>query len=160
MDRRQCLEFSCTDWQGWVIATKLYIKAVVWICAARYFDVMERIRHIARVVILALILAIGSNGVAIASSSIEHQESCVDAAQGDAFHVTPDDGHDHEINMSSHNVPEHDHDTCMSHAGPALFPETNRPQYLPVSLLDRLHMQDHSVNVVVRAESLHRPPNT
>ena len=123
---------------------------------------MVLIRHMMEVIVLSLILAIGGSSMAVASGGIDQQEHCADAFDAESHDATAGVAHNHEMDGSSHKVSEHDHDhdSCVSHTCPVLFPNPGNSQDLVGFLLATLTMQDHALHVVARAESLHRPPNT
>ena len=125
-----------------------------------YVDPMKLMRRTFKVMVLALIFAIGGNGVAMALEGVDAQENCVHAIETDLREATAGIAHTHEMDGSHHTFSQHDHDTCMLHACPAMFSEHENTVNLAGTLLATMTMQDHTLHVVARAESLHRPPNT
>ena len=121
---------------------------------------MMTLRGIFQIFVMALIFAVGANGVAMASSDVINQEHCVHAVS-DADQIA----HDHDNHAANHEnsndaVPEHDHETCMIHGCSAVAYDAHGPVEMPVFLSAVLTATEHEFMVLERSETLLRPPNT
>lgn len=104
--------------------------------------------------------SIGINGIAAAASGVAHEIHCADRLDG-ADNLGADHGQKlHHIEDLATSDAEHDHESCMLHACPALFPEADKHEAEPHQLLTKLLFVDPPLQVFERVESLHRPPNT
>ena len=111
--------------------------------------------------ITALVLSLGTSGIAAAAGGVAHETHCAERL---------DQVHDHHGVAQEKNLKSldratpasavHDHETCMIHACPALFPEAVNYQVEPYFLFAKLQFIDAPMQLIERVESLHRPPNT
>ncbi|MDF1671629.1 MAG: hypothetical protein P1U83_18695 [Roseovarius sp.] len=110
--------------------------------------------------IFVVALSFGLNGIATAAGGVAHEIHCADRPDVAHDH-SADHGHElyHSEYLATSDV-EHDHETCMFHACPALFPDADKNEAAPHQLLTRLHFVDPTLQKLERVESLHRPPNT
>lgn len=104
--------------------------------------------------VLVLVLTLGTNGIAIAASGVAHEINCAD--RHGVAHEETLQSPDHVASMAA----EHDHESCMFHACPALFADAGNYQVEPHLLYTKLLFVDPPLRVIERVESLLRPPNT
>lgn len=110
--------------------------------------------------LVVLVLSLGTNTIAATAAGVAHEINCAD--RHDRTH-----GHDvahEEFVQSSDNMmvmdADHDHETCMNHACPALFTNIGNYQVDPQLIYSKLLYFDPPLRVIERVESLHRPPST
>lgn len=136
-----------------------------------YLAHMHTLRHLTTCLAIALIFALSTNGMALAASNVAHQTHCIDAF-GETADVTMLDetlehnheqvDHSHEIQglAAKHTVPDHNHETCMMHACPALSIEAAKLRVLAEILLMKMSWHEESVLVLELSDGLKRPPKT
>lgn len=145
------------------------VKPVVVGELSSYFLPMHALRHMFTCLSLALICALGTNGIAFAASNVAHQTHCNDAvvdtanvtAVGETLgHNHEQVGHAHENQglVAQHTMPDHDHETCMMHACPALSVEAQKLRCLAGVLLVKVSWPEESILVLEFADGLKRPP--
>ena len=110
--------------------------------------------------LVVLVLSLGTNTIAATAAGVAHEINCAD--RHDRTH-----GHDvahEEFVQSSDNMmvmdADHDQETCMNHACPALFINIGNYQVDPQLIYSKLLYFDPPLRVIERVESLHRPPST
>ena len=118
---------------------------------------------IARIFVMSLfaviILSLGTNGIAAESSGVSHEIHCANSHEL----THGDHGVEHNRNLeSSDNVTseavQHDHETCMFHACPAMVAKEIDCSAESHLLFVRLQYLDPKLKPNERAENLLRPP--
>lgn len=120
---------------------------------------------VARIFVMSLftvlILSLGANGIVAAASGVSHEIHCADHhEQTYDHHSVAHAGNLESPNSMTSKTVQHDHETCMFHACPAMFAEDLDYKAEPYLLFTKLQYVDPLIQVVERTESLHRPPNT
>ena len=131
-----------------------------------YPKAMSWLRYMMSCLAGAVIVALVLGNVAMAANAVGHNAHCVDAIDDTvgetASYETHDHAHDHSNDqaalMDLHAASDHDHETCMMHACPALSPEPVNLTRLSGVFLARLIWPDRALLAPVRAEGLKRPP--
>ena len=130
---------------------------------------MDVLRHLLACLTLALIFALSTNGFALAANDVAHQTHCIDAfgeigqdpvvdqAHGRG-HMPTD--HEHEGLAAKHTMPDHDHETCLMHACPALSIEAAKLLVLADVLLMKVSWSEQPLHALERPDGLKRPPKT
>ncbi len=125
---------------------------------------MLNLRGLFQTFLLALIVALASNGVVMASSGVMHQEHCVQASADEAqtAHNSAHSAVDHANHdaATGDTALDHDHETCMTHACSAVAYDAHGSVAIPMSLSAATASIAHELVALERAESLLRPPNT
>lgn len=122
---------------------------------------MLNLRGIFQTLLLALIVALASNGVVMASSGVKHQDNCVEAS-ADGVHTAHNSVHS-AVDYANHDAAtgdtasDHDHETCMTHACSAVAYDAHGSVAIPMAVTALIA---HELVALERAESLLRPPNT
>lgn len=123
---------------------------------------MQVTRHIFSCLVIAIIVAFSTNGVAMAANGIGHQTHCVEVlgeTSQDARSM-----HAHERNrdgmVTQHATPGHDHDTCMIHACLALTVSTSTLGQVTDTFLAMLSWPEQPLLAPRLAEDLKRPPKS
>lgn len=120
------------------------------------------LRQVVGLLMTALVIVTGAHGIAMASNEIEHQKHCVHAISEEMDNVAANDGHvhDHADISTRHSVPDHDHETCMIHACPALSPESSVAHERHGVLLTTLVWPENSLIAPAHTDDLQRPPRS
>ena len=123
---------------------------------------MQLMRHLLFCLVIAIVFAVGINGVASAANGLEHQTHCIDALDQKAELSKADhaDGHHHDDLTNSHATPGHDHETCMMHACPALSVKPVKCGEVADTILAKLSWPERSMLLFERADELKRPPKS
>ena len=137
-------------------------KVFVFRFVRRYLCGMHLMRHLLTCLVIATVLAVGTNDVASAANGLEHQTHCVDAFDDKAEYSKADhaDGHHHDDLTNPHTTPGHDHETCMMHACPALSVKAVKFGEVADIMLAKLSWPEHSMHLFERADGLKRPPKS
>lgn len=123
---------------------------------------MQLTRHVLSCLVIAMIVALGTNGMAMAANDVQHQAHCVIASgetsqDARSYH---DHEHDHDDMVAQHTASDHDHDTCMIHACPVLSVDTIKLGELSDSFPDKLSWPEHPLLAPALADGLYRPPKS
>lgn len=110
--------------------------------------------------IFVVALSFGLNGIASAAGGIGHELNCTDHIDGSHKHSEVHGQKPHQSVDLAGSDSEHDHESCMFHACPALSPGADIHEAVPHQLLTKILFIDPRLQVFERVESLHRPPNT
>jgi len=123
---------------------------------------MATINRLIRLLITALVITTGANNVAMASNEIEHQKHCAHAIVDTVQDMAANDGHahDHADIAKRHAMPDHDHETCLIHACPALSPELSVADERHGVLLTTLVWPETTLIGPARTDDLQRPPKS
>jgi hypothetical protein len=118
------------------------------------------LRVIFQTFLLALIVAIAANGVAMASNSVMNQDHCVHSASDAADSATMAMDHANHPATNGDMSPDHDHETCMMHACSAVAYEAHGAFAISVLPSAAIAVNEHPLVALERADSPLRPPNT
>lgn len=123
---------------------------------------MAMMRQMVVLLMTALVIMTGANGIAMASNEIEHQKHCAQAIGDTVQNMAANDGHahDHADIATRHAMPGHDHETCMIHACPALSPEMSVADKRHGVLLTTLVWPETSLIGPAHTDDLQRPPKS
>ncbi len=125
----------------------------------RYLEEMMKLHCIFRIFLLALIFAVGANGIVMASNDVMHKENCIHTDAGDTLTDHPVHGHSDHHDTADNAAPGHDHETCMMHACSAITFEALAAGEIPASLSAVLTTSEHELAPLGLAENFLRPPN-
>lgn len=129
---------------------------------------MKRVCHVLCSLLIVVMTAVSTTGVAVAATVVEHQANCLTAISEQASdttlvhthdHVHADE-HDHANQVAGHSVPGHDHDTCMMHSCPALSSGALELSDATDCLLLTIVWPDKPWHALDLANGLKRPPKT
>jgi hypothetical protein len=123
---------------------------------------MAMMRQMVVLLMTALVIMTGANGIAMASNEIEHQKHCAKAIGVSVQDMATNDGHahDHADIATRHAMPEHDHETCMIHACQALSPEMSVDEEPHGVLVTTLVWPETTLIGPTRTDDLQRPPKS
>ena len=125
---------------------------------------MHLMRYLLSCLVISLIVAISSGGVAMAANDLGHQTHCMTAVDETSHDTnakhTHNHAHDHDGLVTQHAAPEHDHETCMMHACPALFADATFLAEAADTLLAKLSWPEQPLLALERADGLKRPPKS
>lgn len=123
---------------------------------------MAMMRQMVVLLMTALVIMTGANGIAMASNEIEHQKHCAPAIGDTVQNMAANDGHahDHPDIATRHAMPGHDHETCMIHACPALSPEMSVADEPHGVLVTTLVWPETTLIGPARTDDLQRPPKS
>ncbi len=119
-------------------------------------------RQMVGLLMTALVIMTGANGIAMASNEIEHQKHSVHAISDTMQDMAVNDGqvHDHGDIPAGHSMPDHDHETCMIHACSALSTEMSVADEPHGVLLTTLVWPENSLIGPAHTDDLQRPPRS
>ena len=121
---------------------------------------MMNVRVTFQTFLLALIVAIAANGVAMASNVVMHQDNCAHAASDSPYAAPMVMDHASQPAASGETAPDHDHETCMMHACSAVAYEASEAVVISVLLSAAIVSKEQELVALNRANGLLRPPNT
>lgn len=123
---------------------------------------MHLTRHVLSCLVIAIIVALGTNGMAMAANDVQHQAHCVNASGETSQDAGSDRDHEHDHDgmVAEHTASDHDHDTCMIHACPALSVDTIKLVELLDTFSDKLSWPEHPLLALALADGLYRPPKS
>ncbi len=121
---------------------------------------MHLLRHLLSCLSVALIIALSTNGIAMAANDFGHQAHCVDAYVGSSHATDAHQSHDHNGLAAQHAAPDHDHETCMMHACPALSTEAVKLGELADTILTKLVWPERPLQALEHPDGLKRPPKS
>ena len=123
---------------------------------------MHLVRYMFFCIVVAVVFAVGMNGVAMAANDVGHQAHCIDTFGENSPEVAANHGHEHTLDHSKvvaqHTAPDHDHDTCVIHPCPALSAGSIKLGKLEGTFLNKLSWPDQPLLALERADGLKRPP--
>lgn len=123
---------------------------------------MHSVRHMLSCLVIAIIVAVGMSGFAMATNTLEHQMHCLDtsdtAATNDPASLAHHRGHDDAL--AQHADPGHDHATCMLHGCPALSVDATPLRTHAGTLVTKLSWHEQPLLVLHISAGLKRPPRT
>lgn len=123
---------------------------------------MNLTRHVLSCLVIVTIVALGTNGMAMAANDVQHQAHCVNASGETTEDARSDHDHEHghDDMVAQHTASDHDHDTCMIHACPALSVDTIKLSKLSDTFSDNLNWPEHPLLALELADGLFRPPKS
>lgn len=140
--------------QGWIPISVASSNTTV------YHQGMMGLRVIFQTFLLALIVAMAANGVAMASNVAMNQDHCAHSASDAAHAPTMAMDHANHPAASGDTSPDHDHETCMMHACSAVAYEAHGAFAISVLPSAASALNEHTLVALERADSPLRPPNT
>ena len=120
---------------------------------------MVKLSGIFHVFLLALVFAMATNGVVMASNDVMHQKNCVHAPADEAQQIHVHQGHDGHHDAESDTIAAHDHNTCMMHACSAVAYEGHGLIVRPIALSMALTATERELIPLGLACDFLRPPN-
>lgn len=124
---------------------------------------MHLMRHISACLVVAIILTLSVNGVAVAANAIGHQTHCLEALGEISHDAMPAHAHEHEhahAIAAQHAIPDHDHETCMTHACPALSGDALALGEHADTHFAKLIWPEVPLHIMERPDGLKRPPKS
>lgn len=115
-------------------------------------------RHGIYCILIAIVVSISVNGVAMAANELQHQTHCLQSPEEADKHHASAHGADHDGTANHHATPGHDHETCMMHACPALSADSPGVITLADVLLAHLSWPDRPLISLGITDGLKRPP--